>query len=156
MPQNDAGCRIEPPVSEPSATGTAPAATSAAEPPLDPPGVRPWAPGVWTAPNADVSVDEPIPNPPQSVADSFPATEAGIFSGASYAIGMENVVPANPDQHHDTAADMSFRAAVDPSFDAGSGTYGPGSGTPLRSPTSWASSGPAPRSPRSGSSRPRR
>ncbi len=38
IPQNDAGSRIEPPVSEPSAQGTIPAATAAADPPLEPPG----------------------------------------------------------------------------------------------------------------------
>ena len=37
MPQSDAGCRIEPPVSEPSAIGDKPAATATAEPPLEPP-----------------------------------------------------------------------------------------------------------------------
>ena len=39
-PQNAAGCRTEPPVSEPSAIGTMPAATAAAEPPDEPPGTR--------------------------------------------------------------------------------------------------------------------
>ena len=38
-PQQDAGMRIEPAPSEPSAAGTMPAATAAAEPPLEPPGV---------------------------------------------------------------------------------------------------------------------
>ena len=37
MPQKAAGWRTEPPVSVPSATGTSPAATAAADPPLDPP-----------------------------------------------------------------------------------------------------------------------
>ena len=39
-PQNAAGIRIEPPVSVPIASGTSPAATAAADPPLDPPGTR--------------------------------------------------------------------------------------------------------------------
>ena len=39
-PQKLAGMRIDPPVSLPTATGTIPAATAAAEPPLDPPGTR--------------------------------------------------------------------------------------------------------------------
>ena len=38
MPHNAAGCRTEPPVSEPNASGAMPAATAAAEPPLLPPG----------------------------------------------------------------------------------------------------------------------
>ena len=40
MPQNDAGCRIEPPVSVPMAHALRPAATAAAEPPEDPPGTK--------------------------------------------------------------------------------------------------------------------
>ena len=40
IPHSDAGWRIEPPVSEPSAKGAKPAATAAAEPPLEPPGTR--------------------------------------------------------------------------------------------------------------------
>ena len=38
-PQHDAGMRIEPPVSPPTATLHMPAATAAPLPPLDPPGV---------------------------------------------------------------------------------------------------------------------
>ena len=37
MPQSDAGPRIEPPVSEPSASGTMPAATAAPDPDDEPP-----------------------------------------------------------------------------------------------------------------------
>src|SRR3982074_658385 len=40
-PQHDAGMRIEPPMSVPIATAAIPAATAAALPPLDPPGVMP-------------------------------------------------------------------------------------------------------------------
>jgi hypothetical protein len=40
MPQSEAGWRIEPPVSVPIAQGASPAATAAAEPPLEPPGTR--------------------------------------------------------------------------------------------------------------------
>ena len=38
-PQHEAGMRIDPPPSEAWAIGTMPAATAAAAPPLDPPGV---------------------------------------------------------------------------------------------------------------------
>jgi len=38
-PQWEAGIRIEPPPSVPWASGRMPAATAAAEPPLDPPGL---------------------------------------------------------------------------------------------------------------------
>ena len=46
MPQQLAGIRIEPPPSEPCATGTRPAATAAAAPPLDPPAIREVSHGV--------------------------------------------------------------------------------------------------------------
>ena len=53
VPQNPAGIRMEPPVSEPSAIGTMPAATAAAEPPLDPPVMRPGAHGFPVRPHAE-------------------------------------------------------------------------------------------------------
>ncbi len=49
-PQCDAGWRIEPPVSLPNAIGTMPAATAAAEPPDEPPGVRARSHGLRAAP----------------------------------------------------------------------------------------------------------
>jgi len=39
-PQRPAGCLIEPPVSVPRAAAQSPAATAAAGPPLEPPGIR--------------------------------------------------------------------------------------------------------------------
>ena len=61
-PHRAAGCRIEPPVSEPSASGTNPAATAAAEPPEDPPGTRLTSWGLRVGPVAEVSVEEPMAN----------------------------------------------------------------------------------------------
>ena len=61
-PQSAAGWRIEPPVSDPSASGANPAATAAADPPLEPPGTRVGSCGLRVAPNAEFSVDEPIAN----------------------------------------------------------------------------------------------
>ena len=49
-PQQAAGMRIEPPPSLPCATGTMPAATAAAEPPEEPPGVRVRVPRVARRP----------------------------------------------------------------------------------------------------------
>ena len=46
MPQSAAGWRMEPPVSLPSAHSASPAATAAAEPPLEPPGTRGQVPRV--------------------------------------------------------------------------------------------------------------
>ena len=50
IPQNDDGIRIEPPVSEPMARVTTPAATAAAEPDDDPPAMRPSPQGFHTGP----------------------------------------------------------------------------------------------------------
>src|SRR5918912_557843 len=55
-PQNDAGMRIEPPPSVPSAPGTMPAATAAPDPPLEPPGVRSVAHGLRVVPYTVFSV----------------------------------------------------------------------------------------------------
>ncbi len=50
------------------------------------------------------------------VAGSTLATATGIFSGALYAAGADNKVSQNVGLYENTAADMSFRAVVDPSF----------------------------------------
>ena len=49
-PQAEAGMRIEPPPSVACASGTMPAATAAAEPPLEPPGARSWRHGLRVTP----------------------------------------------------------------------------------------------------------
>ena len=49
-PQQAAGMRMEPPPSLPAAMGTMPAATAAAAPPLEPPGVRPRSQGLQARP----------------------------------------------------------------------------------------------------------
>src|SRR5678810_750095 len=66
-PHNDAGCLTEPPVSEPSATGTMPAATAVAEPPDEPPETRVVSHGFRTGPNAEFSFDDPMANSSQLV-----------------------------------------------------------------------------------------
>ena len=53
VPHKAAGMRIDPPVSDPSATTAVPCATAAAEPPLDPPGTRSSTAGFRTGPYAD-------------------------------------------------------------------------------------------------------
>ncbi len=45
-PQHEAGIRIDPPPSDPCATGTSPAATAAPAPPLEPPAIRVRSHGV--------------------------------------------------------------------------------------------------------------
>src|SRR5216117_370470 len=87
IPQNDAGWRTEPPVSEPRPAGTAPAATSAAEPPDEPPGTRVLSKG-WTArPYAECSVDEPIANSSQFVLPAISAPAALSFATAVASYG---------------------------------------------------------------------
>ncbi len=50
MPHIEAGNRIDPPMSLPCATGTSPAATAAADPPLDPPVLLVSSHGLWVGP----------------------------------------------------------------------------------------------------------
>ena len=51
-----------------------------------------------------------------SVSSSLLASEAGILSGARYAIGVENEVAASKLLYADTAADLGFRAVQDENF----------------------------------------
>src|SRR5438309_6928210 len=83
VPHIAEGIRIEPPVSDPSASGTIPAATAAADPPLDPPGMRSVAHGLRTGPNAEFSLDDPIANSSQLV---LPTTTAPAASSRATAV----------------------------------------------------------------------
>src|SRR6516162_6559078 len=60
--QNEAGSRMEPPVSVPSAIGTLHAPTVLALPPDDPPGTRVGSHGLRVGKNAEFSHDDPIAN----------------------------------------------------------------------------------------------
>src|SRR5690242_19461531 len=82
-PQNAAGWRMEPPVSEPKAATAVPAATLAAEPPLDPPGTRLKSRGLRTGPHAEFSFDDPIANSSQL---SFPRIIAPACSRRDTAV----------------------------------------------------------------------
>jgi len=62
MPHSEAGWRIEPPVSVPIPRAACPAATAAADPPLDPPGTRLVSHGLRVGPKPEFSVDEPMAN----------------------------------------------------------------------------------------------
>src|SRR4051795_1610211 len=53
---------MDPPVSVPTAAGASKAATAAADPPPEPPGIRSRSQGLWVGPYAEFSVDEPIAN----------------------------------------------------------------------------------------------
>lgn len=61
-PQQEAGILIDPPPSLACAIGTMPAATAAADPPLDPPGVRVRPQGLHVGPNSSGSVLGNNPN----------------------------------------------------------------------------------------------
>lgn len=73
MPQNDAGWRMEPPVSVPVTAGARPAATATAEPPEEPPGTRSRFQGLRTGAGAskptgataEFSLAEPMANSSQ-------------------------------------------------------------------------------------------
>ena len=62
VPVTAAGWRIEPPVSVPMPSGASNAATAAADPPPEPPGIRCRSQGLWVGPYAECSVEEPIAN----------------------------------------------------------------------------------------------
>ena len=62
MPHRPAGQRIEPPVSVPSESGAIRAATQAAAPPLEPPGIRDKSQGFRVGKKAEFSFDPPIAN----------------------------------------------------------------------------------------------
>src|SRR5271155_6146587 len=83
MPQYAPGCRMEPPLSVPSKTTDRPAATAAAEPPLEPPGTRSGDAGFRTGPYAEFSFELPMANSSQFV---FPRITAPAFSRRSMAV----------------------------------------------------------------------
>src|SRR5690349_24828177 len=77
---------MEPPVSDPRAANASSAATTAADPPLDPPGVRDGSNGLDVGPNAEFSVDEPIANSSMLVRPNgmAPAARSLVITVASY------------------------------------------------------------------------
>src|SRR5580700_12005197 len=83
IPQQAPGCRIDPPVSVPRAATARPAATAAADPPLEPPGTRSSAIGFRTGPYAEFSFELPIANSSQLV---LPSITAPAFSNRETAV----------------------------------------------------------------------
>src|SRR6476646_4512655 len=102
-PQNEAGCRIDPPVSEPREATAVPCATTAADPPLDPPGTRSGATGLRTGPNAEFSFDDPIANSSQLVfpritppADSMRSTAVASYGATNLSSSRDPHVVRTP------------------------------------------------------------
>ena len=62
MPHSPAGQRTEPPVSVPTESGAIRAATQAAAPPLEPPGIRDRSQGLCVGWKAEFSFDPPMAN----------------------------------------------------------------------------------------------
>jgi hypothetical protein len=87
IPHIAAGIRIEPPVSVPSAAFTIPDATAAAEPPLEPPGIRSSAAGFFVGGVVVLHANSAVRVLPTTIApdDRSLATavesELGMYSG---------------------------------------------------------------------------
>src|SRR4051812_44886817 len=114
---------MDPPVSDPRATGTDPAATAAADPPLDPPGVRSRSQGLRTGPKAEFSLDDPMANSSQFVLPTIPApavssrrTTVASYGGTKFARIFDEAVVRIPRTHM-----LSFSAT----------------GTPASGPAAW-------------------
>src|SRR5207249_6230715 len=77
---------MDPPVSEPRAATHSSAATAAADPPLDPPGIDPRFQGLRLGPKAEFSVEEPIANSSKLVFPSnrYPWLRSRAITVASY------------------------------------------------------------------------
>ena len=52
----------------------------------------------------------------KTVSNGLLGTATGIFSGATFAIGADNAIPAHQGLFEDTAADLAFRAVDDPDY----------------------------------------
>src|SRR5437016_6299474 len=94
---------MEPPVSEPSVATAVPAATAAAEPPLEPPGTRDRSRGLCTGPYAEFSFDEPMANSSQfnlprmmAPAASSRATAVQSYGGTKLPMIFEPAVVRTP------------------------------------------------------------
>src|SRR6202166_3646069 len=132
-PHKAAGWRIEPPVSEPSASGARPAATAAADTPADPPGARSGAWGLRGGQNAEFSVEDPMANSSRLVLPitTAPAARRRSTTVASYGgrqpsrIRDEHVV-GTPRVHM-----LSFNATGTPAS-------GPGSSPAATFRSTWA------------------
>src|SRR5688572_17314928 len=86
-PAYEAGRRIEPPASVPSARGARPAASAATAPPLEPPGVSSVFHGLRVGPNTRLSVNEDSANSGVLVLPTMTAPDARTRATATSSCG---------------------------------------------------------------------
>ena len=132
-PQLEAGMRIEPAPSEAVAAAQSPAATAAALPPLEPPGLRSVFHGLRVIPNAGPSVSPMITSSGQLVLPMItaPAPRSRRTSSLSCAAGVKFAAVPHPVTSPVTSS-TSFTAIGTPS----SGRSSP---APRRPSACWAS-----------------
>ena len=126
-----AGWRIDPPVSDPIASGAWNAASAAALPPPDPPGTRSTSHGLRVGPNAEFSVDEPIAN-----SSMFVLPRIGMPAARSRAATVESYGDVHPSRIFDPQV-VGMSVVVNTSLSA-NGT--PASGDGSSSPAATAAS----------------
>jgi hypothetical protein len=123
IPQSAAGTRIEPFVSDASASGTSSAATAAADPPDEPPAMRVRSCGLCVGPSCAFSVTNPYANSSMFVTPTriAPARSSEATASASLAAGGSVAVTFAPARVTTPATSKRFLAAN------GTPASGPGS-----------------------------
>ena len=125
------GLAIDPPVSDPMASGAWNAASAAALPPPDPPGTRSTSHGLRVGPYAEFSVDEPIAN-----SSMFVLPRIGMPAARSRAVTVASYGDVQPSRIFDPQV-VGMSVVVNTSLSA-SGT--PASGDGSSSPAATAAS----------------
>src|SRR5262245_9643437 len=97
-PHTADGIRIEPPPSEPVASGTRPAAIAAAAPPDDPPADRSSDHGLWVAPNSGLTVSafQPCSGVLVLPTTTQPAARSRSTSAESWVWGSSSANSSDP------------------------------------------------------------
>ena len=123
-PEKAAGMRVDPPPSLAVAIGTSPAATAAADPPLEPPGVRSRFHGLRVTPQALVLVKLSVPN---SGAAVFPTGTAP--AARNRATWTESAATPPRPMYGNEPCEVGMPAQSSRSFTP--------NGTPANGPGSW-------------------
>src|SRR3954464_15786605 len=119
---NAAGCRMDPPVSDPTASGAWNAARAAALPPPEPPGTRSTFHGLRVGPYAEFSVDDPIAN-----SSMFVLPRIGMPAARNRAVTVASYGDVQPSRIFDPQV-VGMSVVVNTSFSA-SGTPAKGDGS---------------------------